>query len=99
MDFIVSPWEENSVDFLVENGAKAIKLASIDNSNYQFCEYIADKGLPTIISTGMSGYENINIINEILKTDKDLEKEDKDILRKLRQNFQDLIDLANNLPS
>ena len=67
LDFIVSPWEENSVDFLVESGARAIKLASIDNSNYQFCEYIANKGLPTIISTGMSGYENINIIYEIFK--------------------------------
>jgi sialic acid synthase SpsE len=65
LDFIVSPWEEKSVDFLVKHKAKVIKLASIDNSNYQFCEYIAGKGVPTIISTGMCGYDNLIMVNDI----------------------------------
>ena len=68
LDFIVSPWEEKSVDFLVENKAKVIKLASIDTTNYQFCEYIASKGTPTIVSTGMCNYDQLcivwNIFNE-----------------------------------
>ena len=65
LDFIMSPWEENSVDFLVKNKAKVIKLASIDTSNYQFCEYIASKGIPTIISTGMTNYHQLSITWEI----------------------------------
>ena len=65
IDFIVSPWEEKSVDFLVKHKAKVIKIASIDNSNYQFCEYIASKGIPTIVSTGMSNYQQLNIVRQI----------------------------------
>lgn len=65
LDFIVSPWEENSVDFLVNNNVKVIKLASIDTTNYQFCEYIAGKGIPTIISTGMCRYDQLSIAHTI----------------------------------
>ena len=43
IEFIVSPWEENSVDFLKKNNAKVIKLASIDANNYLFCEFIAKR--------------------------------------------------------
>jgi len=62
LDFIMSPWEENSVDFLVNNNAKVIKLASIDTTNYQFCEYIAEQGIPTIVSTGMCNYQQLDIV-------------------------------------
>jgi len=65
IDFIVSPWETASVDFLKDNGAKVIKLASIDTTNYQFCEYIASKGIPTIISTGMTGYSELQVTWDI----------------------------------
>lgn len=59
LDYVISPWEENSVDFLVKNKAKVIKLASIDASNYQFCEYVASKRIPTIVSTGMTNYAEL----------------------------------------
>ncbi len=62
LDFIMSPWEENSVDFLVDNNAKVIKLASIDTTNYQFCEYISSKGIPTIVSTGMCSLEQLDTV-------------------------------------
>jgi N,N'-diacetyllegionaminate synthase len=65
MDYVVSPWEEKSVDFLANNKAKVIKLASIDANNYQFCEYIAGKGIPTIVSTGMTTYAEMQITSEI----------------------------------
>ena len=65
LDFFVSPWEEKSVDFLVKNGAKAIKIASIDALNYQFCEYISSKGLPTLVSSGMANYQQIMITKSI----------------------------------
>jgi N,N'-diacetyllegionaminate synthase len=62
IDLIVTPWDETSVDFLLKLGVKYLKIASIDAVNYHFCEYVAKKKKPTIISTGMSTYE------EILKT-------------------------------
>ena len=67
MDFIVSPWEERSVDFIAENGAKVIKLASIDASNYQFCEYLARKKIPVIVSTGMSHWQQLEVTYRIFK--------------------------------
>ena len=68
LDFIVSPWEEDSVDFLVDRDAKVIKLASIDTTNYQFCEYIANKRIPTIVSTGMCNYDQLNVVWDIFYT-------------------------------
>jgi len=67
MDFIVSPWEERSVDFLANNGARLIKLASIDATNYQFCEYIARKKIPVIVSTGMSHWQQLETTYNIFK--------------------------------
>jgi len=67
LDFIVSPWEVKSVDFLVENNAKVIKLASIDASNYQFCEYISSKKIPVLISTGMTNYEQMSKVWDIFQ--------------------------------
>ena len=64
VDLVVTPWDERSVDFLVKLGVKYLKIASIDAINYHFCEYVAQKRKPTIISTGMSTYK------EILKTQK-----------------------------
>ena len=65
LDFIVSPWEEKTVDFLAENNAKVIKVASIDANNYQFLEYIASKQIPTIVSTGMITYDQMLITKKI----------------------------------
>jgi len=59
LDFIISPWDEKSVDFLKKNKAKVIKLASVDAKNYHFCTYIAKTRIPTIVSTGMCNYDEI----------------------------------------
>lgn len=67
LEFIVSPWEEESVDFLAKNKANVLKLASIDANNYHFCEYIASKRIPTIISTGMNTYDSIQKTYNIFK--------------------------------
>ena len=70
LDFIVSPWEEKSVDFLEENNSKVIKIASIDAINYQFINYIAKKKIPTIVSTGMCSYDQLIITHDIFKRNK-----------------------------
>ena len=68
IDFIVTPWDENSVNSLMKIGVNYFKIASIDANNYHFCDYVASKKKPTIISTGMCTYE------EILKTQKIFKK-------------------------
>ena len=60
MDYIVSPWDENSLDFLVTNKAKVIKIASIDTSNFWFMEMVASKKIPVIASVGMCNWDEIN---------------------------------------
>ena len=49
-----TPFNEESVDFLCELGVKAFKVASFDIVNIMFLKYVASKGLPIILSTGMS---------------------------------------------
>ena len=65
IDLIVTPWDEKSVDFLKKLGVKALKIASIDANNYQFCEYVAKTKIPTIISSGMSTTEELVTTNKI----------------------------------
>lgn len=67
IDLIVTPWDEKSVDFLSTLGVKAMKIASIDSNNFHFCNYIAKKKIPTIISTGMCTYKEIVITQKIFK--------------------------------
>ena len=67
IDLIITPWDESSVEFVKKIGVKAFKIASIDANNYQFCEYIAKKKFPTIISTGMCTYDELKITNNIFK--------------------------------
>ncbi len=64
IDFIVTPWDENSFKSLLKIGVDYFKIASIDANNYHFCEFVAKHRKPTIISTGMCTYK------EILKTQK-----------------------------
>ena len=67
MDYIVSPWDENSLDFLVKNKAKVIKIASIDTSNFWFMELVASKRIPVIASVGMCNWAEINTTWQIFE--------------------------------
>ena len=70
IDLIITPWDEKSVEFVKKIGVKAFKIASIDANNYHFCEYVAKKRIPTIISTGMCTYEELKITNKIFNKHK-----------------------------
>jgi len=52
--YLCTPYEERSVDFLEEINVAAYKIASTDVTNIPFLRYIARKGIPVILSTGMS---------------------------------------------
>lgn len=60
MDYIISPWDENSLEFLVKNNAKVIKIPSIDTNNFWFMELVASKKIPVIASVGMCNWAEIN---------------------------------------
>jgi sialic acid synthase SpsE len=59
IQFISSPFCEQSVDLLVELGTTAIKIASFELVHLPLIRHAANSGLPLIISTGMAGMGDI----------------------------------------
>ncbi|MEW5896124.1 MAG: N-acetylneuraminate synthase family protein [Nanoarchaeota archaeon] len=58
--FCCTPLDKGAVDFLVEElNIDFIKVASMDANNYPFLEYIARKGKPIVLSTGMASFTEI----------------------------------------
>ncbi len=58
--FFCTPLDKKSVDFCVDElNMPMIKVASMDLNNYPFLDYLARKGKPLILSTGMSTFSEI----------------------------------------
>lgn len=61
IDCISTPFSKREVDFQVEVlKVNFIKVASMDVNNYPFLEYIGKKGLPIVLSTGLSSLSEID---------------------------------------
>ena len=55
IDCTSTPFSKKEVDFLVDKlESPFIKIASMDLNNYPFLSYVAKKGKPIVISTGLS---------------------------------------------
>ncbi|MHB8110078.1 MAG: N-acetylneuraminate synthase [Syntrophorhabdaceae bacterium] len=54
IDFLSTPDEEDSLDFLVSLGLETLKIGSGEVTNVPFLRKVASKGLDIILSTGMS---------------------------------------------
>lgn len=52
VEFIVSPWDDHSTDFIVAMGVRVIKIPSVEIRNPMYLKYVAQFGLPLIMSTG-----------------------------------------------
>lgn len=59
IDFFSTPFDKTSVDFLEDMGVEFYKIASFEMIDTPLLQYVASKGKPVIMSTGMGTLEEI----------------------------------------
>ena len=64
IEFLSTPFDEESANMLIEIGMKGFKVASSDITNHPFLEFLAKKKLPILLSSGAS---DINEIKEAVR--------------------------------
>lgn len=67
LEILCTPFDKASVDKLHTYGVDAYKVASADLTNHDLLEYIAEKGKPMLVSTGMSSEEEITNAISLLR--------------------------------
>jgi N,N'-diacetyllegionaminate synthase len=67
VEFMSTPFDDLSADFLVGLGMSKIKIPSGEITNYPFLKHLAGKRLPLILSTGMASLEEVVSAVQVIK--------------------------------
>ncbi len=68
LQFSSTPYSEDEVDFLVDEcNVPYIKIASMEVNNPRFLEFIGKKGVPIVLSTGMSSFDEVDYAVSVLE--------------------------------
>ena len=62
-----TPFDEASLDMLVELGCPAVKVASCDLTHHPFLRQVARKKLPVVLSTGMGNLDEVEMALAIFR--------------------------------
>ena len=65
--FLSTPYDEESVDFLMEMKVPAFKISASDTNNHIFLKYVAKQKKPIILSTGLSTFDDVDKSIALLK--------------------------------
>lgn len=68
IDFTVSVWDTDSVDFMLNYDIPFLKVPSAHLTNDMLLHYICKKGIPVVLSTGMSSIQEIDHAVDIIKS-------------------------------
>ncbi len=68
IEFLSTPFDEETADFLMELGIGRFKIPSGELTNTVMLKHLASKDLPMILSTGMGTIEEIQEAVEVIRT-------------------------------
>jgi N,N'-diacetyllegionaminate synthase len=67
IQFLSTPFEEESADTLIRLGLKSLKIPSGEINNLPFLNHVARTGLPVILSTGMASIGEVEQAVEVFR--------------------------------
>ena len=65
--FLSTPFEQDSSDFVEQIGIPAFKISSGDLTNHPFIKYVAAKGRPLLLSTGMATMQQVEAAVKVVE--------------------------------
>mgnify|MGYP001372744346 CR=1 FL=1 len=71
VDFFASPWDEKSLEFLINIDVPIIKIPSVEIKNLSFLEKCSQSDTPIILSTGTATQKDVDQALDILKSNND----------------------------
>ena len=86
-----SPFDKTAVDFLEELKVPAYKIASFEITDIPLIKYVASKGKPVILSTGIATLEDIELAISTIKS----QKNDQIAILKCTSSYPAPLDEAN----
>jgi N,N'-diacetyllegionaminate synthase len=67
IEFMSTPFDHEAADFLLDLGMKRVKVPSGEITNEPFLSFLAQKGVPLIVSTGMATMDEIKRAVEVIR--------------------------------